>query len=176
VLVAAVAPYSDDRRAMCVLLEDGGFRFHEVHVSTPLDVCIDRDVKGLYTRHRRGEISQLTGVEYLESLRNGREVWIYGERVRDVTEHPAFATSARQLARLYDALHRPGAPTVPTDTGTDGFTHPFFRTPHTRRPAQECRRDRRGVPDDHGWMGRSPDYTASITATFGASPELFEPF
>jgi adenylylsulfate kinase len=63
VLVAAIAPYSDDRKAMRVLLEDGGFRFHEVHVATPLEVCIDRDVKGLYARHRRGEISQLTGVD-----------------------------------------------------------------------------------------------------------------
>ena len=63
VLVAAIAPYSDDRKAMRVLLEDSGFRFHEVHVATPLEVCIDRDVKGLYARQRRGEISQLTGVD-----------------------------------------------------------------------------------------------------------------
>ena len=31
-----------------------------------------------------------TGAEYLESLRDGREIWIYGERVKDVTTHPAF--------------------------------------------------------------------------------------
>ena len=46
-----------------------------------------------------------TGDEYLESLRDGREVWIYGERVKDVTTHPAFRNSARMIARLYDALH-----------------------------------------------------------------------
>jgi adenylylsulfate kinase len=63
VLVAAIAPYSADRKAMRVLLEDGGLRFHEVHVATPLDVCVDRDVKGLYARQRRGEISRLTGVD-----------------------------------------------------------------------------------------------------------------
>ena len=63
VLVAAIAPYSDDRKAMRVLLEDSGVRFHEVHVATPLEVCIDRDVKGLYARRRRGEITQLTGVD-----------------------------------------------------------------------------------------------------------------
>ena len=33
-----------------------------------------------------------TGAEYIESLRDGREVFIYGERVEDVTTHPAFAT------------------------------------------------------------------------------------
>ena len=47
----------------------------------------------------------LTGAEYLESLRDGREVYVYGERVADVTAHPAFRNAARSIARLYDALH-----------------------------------------------------------------------
>jgi len=47
----------------------------------------------------------LNGEEYLASLHDGREVWIYGERVADVTAHPAFHNTARILARLYDALH-----------------------------------------------------------------------
>ena len=49
----------------------------------------------------------MTGQEYLESLRDGREIWIYGERVKDVTTHPAFRNTARMIARLYDALHDP---------------------------------------------------------------------
>ncbi len=49
----------------------------------------------------------LTGAEFLESLRGTREVWIHGERVEDVTAHPAFRNPARMLARLYDALHAP---------------------------------------------------------------------
>jgi len=36
-----------------------------------------------------------TGAEYLESLRDGREIYIYGERVKDVTTHPAFRNAAR---------------------------------------------------------------------------------
>ena len=36
-----------------------------------------------------------TGAEYLESLRDGREVYVYGERVEDVTTHPAFRNAAR---------------------------------------------------------------------------------
>ena len=60
-----------------------------------------------------------TGAEYLASLRDGREVYVYGERVEDVTTHPAFRNAARSIARLYDALHdpktqgsaRPGPPT-----------------------------------------------------------------
>ena len=46
-----------------------------------------------------------TGKEYLDSLDDGREVWIYGERVKNITEHPAFRNTARMIARLYDALH-----------------------------------------------------------------------
>ena len=45
------------------------------------------------------------GAEYLESLRDGREIYIYGDRVDDVTTHPAFRNTARMAARLFDALH-----------------------------------------------------------------------
>src|SRR6266705_566397 len=75
-----------------------------------------------------------TGAEFIESLRDGREVFIYGERVKDVTTHPAFRNSARMIARLYDALHDPAKKdvlTTETDTGSGGFTHKFFRTPRS---------------------------------------------
>jgi 4-hydroxyphenylacetate 3-monooxygenase len=64
-----------------------------------------------------------TGAEFLESLRDGREVYIYGERVPDVTTHPAFRNAARTVAKLYDALHDPATKdvlTAPTDTGSGG--------------------------------------------------------
>src|SRR6476619_376446 len=76
----------------------------------------------------------LTGEEYLESLRDGREIWLYGERVPDVTTHPAFRNTARMVARLYDALHDPATKdvlTTETDTGSGGYTHRYFRTPMT---------------------------------------------
>ena len=40
-----------------------GDRFVEVWVATPLEVCSERDVKGLYARHRAGEVRSLTGVD-----------------------------------------------------------------------------------------------------------------
>jgi hypothetical protein len=42
-----------------------------------------------------------TGKEFLESLDDGREIWIYGQRVKKITEHPAFQNTARMIARLY---------------------------------------------------------------------------
>ncbi|MGE0392432.1 MAG: adenylyl-sulfate kinase [Vicinamibacterales bacterium] len=61
VICAAVSPYRDARgRARETV---GADRFIEVFVDTPLDVCEQRDTKGLYARARRGEIRSLTGVD-----------------------------------------------------------------------------------------------------------------
>ncbi|WP_315969618.1 4-hydroxyphenylacetate 3-hydroxylase N-terminal domain-containing protein, partial [Klebsiella pneumoniae] len=49
----------------------------------------------------------LTSEEYLKSLQDGREIYIYGERVKDVTTHPAFRNAAASVAQMYDALHKP---------------------------------------------------------------------
>ena len=65
----------------------------------------------------------MNGTEYIESLRDGREAYIYGERVKGVTTHPAFRNTARMVARLYDALHDPKHKDkllLPTDTGNGG--------------------------------------------------------
>src|SRR5580658_6346813 len=74
-----------------------------------------------------------TSQEFLESLRDGREIWIYGERVKDVTTHPAFRNTVRMLARLYDALHdqRKSTLCIETDTGSGGYTHKFYRAPRS---------------------------------------------
>jgi two-component FAD-dependent monooxygenase len=66
----------------------------------------------------------LTGEEYIESIRDGREVYLYGERIKDVTTHPAFRNTVRMTARLYDALHDAktrAALTCLTDTGSGGY-------------------------------------------------------
>jgi len=37
----------------------------------------------------------MTGAQYLESLRDGREIWLNGERIQDVTTHPAFRNGTK---------------------------------------------------------------------------------
>ncbi len=49
-----------------------------------------------------------TGKDYIESLRDGREVWIDGEQVEDVPTHPAFAPMVNVRARIYDLAHEAG--------------------------------------------------------------------
>src|ERR1700683_1364727 len=82
-----------------------------------------------------GKKRPFTGAEFLESLRDGREVYIYGEPVKDVTIHPGFRNSAASIALLYDALHdekSKGVLTAPTDTGSGGYTHRFFKAARSR--------------------------------------------
>jgi 4-hydroxyphenylacetate 3-monooxygenase len=120
-----------------------------------------------------------TSEEYLDSIRDGREIWIYGERVKDVTTHPAFRNTVRMLARLYDALHdeRKDIICSPTDTGNGGYTHNFFKAP---RSVEDMLAGRDAIAEwarvTYGWMGRAPDYKAAFLATLGANPDFYEPF
>jgi 4-hydroxyphenylacetate 3-monooxygenase len=127
-----------------------------------------------------GKNRPFTGAEFLESLRDRREVYIYGERVKDVTRHPAFRNAAVSMAKLYDALHdepTKSVLTAPTDTGSGGYTHRFFK-------AARSREDLLGQRDaiaqwarlTYGWMGRSPDYKAAFLNTLGANAEFYGRF
>jgi 4-hydroxyphenylacetate 3-monooxygenase len=122
----------------------------------------------------------LTGQEFIDSLRDGREVWIYGERVQDVTVHPAFRNTVRMIARMYDAMHDPARKdilTIDTDTGNGGFTHRYYRGART---VEEQVAQRDAIAEwarvSYGWIGRSPDYKAAFMATLGANSSFYQPY
>jgi aromatic ring hydroxylase len=122
----------------------------------------------------------MTGAEYLESLRDGREIWLYGERVQDVTAHPAFRNTARMIARLYDALHDPAQQevlTTATDSGAPGYTHRYFRVPMSWEE-QLAGRDAIAAWArlTYGWLGRAPDYKGAFLGTLGANAEFYAPY
>ena len=50
-------------------------------------------------------LGAMTGARYIESLKDGREVWLDGAKVEDVTTHPAFTGMVHELARIYDLQH-----------------------------------------------------------------------
>ncbi|MGE4531516.1 MAG: 4-hydroxyphenylacetate 3-hydroxylase N-terminal domain-containing protein, partial [Acidithiobacillus sp.] len=121
--------------------------------------------------------SPYTGSEYIDSLRDGRNVFINGEKVDDVTTHPAFRNSVRSIARMYDALHDAELSKVmltDTDTGNGGQTHRFFKAP---RSSEEMVQQREAIATwarlSYGWMGRSPDFKAALSTTFGAYSEFY---
>ena len=127
-----------------------------------------------------GKKRPFTGAEYLESLRDGREIYVYGERVKDITRHPAFRNSAASVARLYDALHDPKMKevlTAPTDTGSGGYTHRYFKVARSRADTI-AQRDAIAAWArlSYGWLGRSPDYKAALLNTLGANAEFYGKF
>ncbi len=63
VLVPVIAPYADAREKVRAHHAEHGSTLLQVHLSTPVEVCAERDVKGLYAKAFRGEISSMTGVD-----------------------------------------------------------------------------------------------------------------
>jgi aromatic ring hydroxylase len=127
---------------------------------------------------RARRTAPLSGDEYLESLRDGRTVYFDGEKIGDVTTHPAFRNSARSIARLYDALHDPSRRDALLGVDRLGITtHRFFMPSYS---AEELLAAREAIADwarlSYGFMGRTPDYKASFMATLGAAPEFYAPF
>lgn len=120
----------------------------------------------------------LNGKEYLESLQDGRVVYLNGEKVDDVTEHPAYRNAARSYARMYDALHdREYEDKLVTENEYGDKTHKFFKTP---KSAEELLEARDAIATwsklNYGFMGRTPDYKASFTGHLDAYAEFYQGF
>jgi len=62
VVVSAISPYEETRRRARTLVEENA-PFVEIHVATSLEVCAERDPKGLYKKALAGEITGFTGVD-----------------------------------------------------------------------------------------------------------------
>ena len=63
VLASVISPFARTRAEVREVHLARGAGFLEVHVATPVEICRDRDVKGLYARQRAGELTGLTGVD-----------------------------------------------------------------------------------------------------------------
>jgi adenylylsulfate kinase len=74
VLVPVIAPYAAARAHVRAEHDSDGTAFVEVHVATPLELCAERDVKGLYAKQRAGEMSGLTGVDDLYEIPQSPEL------------------------------------------------------------------------------------------------------
>src|SRR5689334_12187061 len=128
--------------------------------------------------NQAGVNEMMTAEEYLGSLVDGRSVYIYGEKVDDVTRHPAFRNSAYSMSRLYAALHDPATQDVMTDLDPEGYrTHRYFMP---SRSAADLLKARDAIACwsrlTYGFMGRTPDYKAGFTATLKSDPHLYAPF
>ena len=102
-----------------------------------------------------------TGRQYLEGLRDNREVWLEGERIEDVTTHPKTARMAQTIAKVYDLQHDA---TLRADMT---FTSPSigepvalsYIVPESHDDLARRRRALEIVADwSFGMLGRTPDY------------------
>ncbi len=64
-----------------------------------------------------------TGQQYRDSVRDGRQIWINGERVRDVTTHPMFKPLVDIRARIHDMAHEAAHAATMSYTAADGETN-----------------------------------------------------
>ncbi|MFE4141816.1 4-hydroxyphenylacetate 3-hydroxylase N-terminal domain-containing protein [Peribacillus sp. YIM B13472] len=104
------------------------------------------------------DVPMMNGKEYLESLRDGRTVFLNGDKVDDVTTHQSYRNSARSIAQLYDALHDPVTARVLTVKTDEGHTtHKFFKA---SKNATELLEARDAIAQwsklSYGFMGRTP--------------------
>ena len=117
------------------------------------------------------------GFDHLASLRDGRDVFIYGARVDDVTTHPAFRRSVASAAALYDFQCAPA--NVESQT---------FESPDTGERVNRCwqlptslaelvarRQALTAWAETHfGFMGRSPDHVASCISGMYMGADQFD--
>src|SRR5947207_3655682 len=102
-----------------------------------------------------------TGSDYLRSLNDGRAVFVDGERVKDVTGHPAFREAARSVARLYDIAAEPALRERMTFTSPK-TSEPVLRAyqiPHSHADLAARRLfSETWAEATFGLMGRTPDH------------------
>ncbi|HSL73436.1 MAG TPA: adenylyl-sulfate kinase [Ilumatobacteraceae bacterium] len=92
VLVPVISPYRADRERARAIHAAAGLAFVEVFVDTPLEICEQRDPKGLYARARAGEVQGMTGIDDPYEAPDAPEV------------HVAPAPLADQVAAVLAAL------------------------------------------------------------------------
>jgi len=118
-----------------------------------------------------------TGQEYITGLKERpREVWIDGERVQDVTTHPALRNGVRSVAALYDMQHDPelqqemtyASPTTGQPVGLSFLVPRSIADLERRRYMME-----RWAWAGCGMMGRSPDFLNVLFTAWAGAADYF---
>jgi 4-hydroxyphenylacetate 3-monooxygenase len=116
-----------------------------------------------------------TGSEFLESIRDGRVIYLDGKKVEDVTIHPGFRNSARSFARMYDALHdreKQETLTYVTERGTR--VHKFYKL---AKDSNDLLEGRDAISEwahlNFGVLSRGPDYKAALVVTLAQDAEFY---
>jgi 4-hydroxyphenylacetate 3-monooxygenase len=117
-----------------------------------------------------------SGAAFVASLRDGRAVYLDGERVKDVTAHPAFAEPIRQVAAMYDLAREKWDPAATTyvEPATGQRTSAMWLIPRSSADLALRRQMHRAWAEcSYGVMGRTADSGASILAGYAGTAEVF---
>jgi 4-hydroxyphenylacetate 3-monooxygenase len=116
-----------------------------------------------------------SGKEHLECLRDGREVYIGGEKVVDVTTHPAFAESAKSMAALYDMKADPkNRDLMSFEEDGERFSM-YYLKPRNKKDLRRRMKAHKKIADETcGLFGRSPDHVSSFVTGLAMKPEVFD--
>src|SRR2546428_107328 len=115
------------------------------------------------------------GAAYVASLRDGRAVFLDGERVDDVTKHPASVEPIRKIAETYD--HAAATPDVTTtvDPSTGRRIGAMWLIPRSADDLEIRRRVHRfWAEPSYGLMGRTPDHVAAVITALASWRQLFD--
>ena len=117
-----------------------------------------------------------TGQQHLDSLRDGRKVYIGNEPVEDVTTHPAFRNAAQSFAMIYDRKRDPENVDIMAYEADDGeLSSSWFLKPKTKDDLRKRSETHRRVAEwSYGLLGRSPDHVASFVTGLTFRHDLFD--
>jgi 4-hydroxyphenylacetate 3-monooxygenase len=116
-----------------------------------------------------------TGREFLEGLKDGRLVYVGGERVDDITAHPGFRGAAMSLAALYDWKADPAQRGVLSFVEDGGDHSMWFLRPRSPEDLTRRMRAHKLIADfSFGLFGRAPDHTGSTLTGLAMAPSVFD--
>jgi len=115
-----------------------------------------------------------TGSQHLESLRDGRVVYIGSERVADVTTHPAFRNGARSMAAIYDLKAQD--PAFSFEEAGERFSAYFLRARTKEDLLKRKNLHEKIARMSYGLLGRSPDHVASFVTGMAMNASAFKGF
>jgi len=104
-----------------------------------------------------------SGKDYIEALRDGREVWHAGHRIEDVTTHSGFTGTIKTLADLYDKQHLPSYRDIMTvDEDGERISYSYLRPMNADELACKRRNIEFWSEQTFGQMGRFPEFVAEL--------------
>lgn len=117
----------------------------------------------------------MTGQEYLESLRDGRKVYLGKELVEDVTTHSAFRNAAQSVAMIYDCKRATENRDIMVSKEDGEEFSTYYLMPKSREDLERRFETHRRIASwTYGLMGRSPDNFPSYATGLAMRPDLFD--